>query len=285
MRIRLKAKGLRFRIFLFLLFTSCFLLFTSSYAESPDRIISLAPSITEILFSAGLGDKVVGVTTFCDHPEEARKKPKIGGMSNPSIEAIIRLKPDIVIMTTDGNPIEIYQRLKDINIKTHVFKARRLNELSDEIRGLGITLDERERFDRLASMIEDGISYYKKHPLLHGEKVLFIVWPEPLIVAGKGTAISDAVNILGGINLGDDAEVMYPRYSIEEVIRRSPDIIFIGKGHEQMNVLSERFLKKVSMVPAVKNKRVYYLSDAIYRLGPRIIDGLKEMEGYLRGTR
>ncbi|MCM8764875.1 MAG: excinuclease ABC subunit UvrB, partial [Candidatus Omnitrophica bacterium] len=103
-------------------------------------------------------------------------------------------------------------------------------------------IDETERFDALERRIEEGLSYYKNHPLLHGEKVLFIVWPEPLIVAGKGTAISDAINILGGINLGDSADAMYPKYSIEEVIRQSPDIIFIGKGHEQMNELSERFL-------------------------------------------
>ncbi|GAB4535500.1 MAG: hypothetical protein Fur0020_02900 [Thermodesulfovibrionia bacterium] len=219
----------------------------------------------------------MGVTTYCDYPEEAKKKPKIGGMSNPSIEAIMRLKPDMVIMTEDGNPIEIYRRLKDAHINLHVFKARRLDELTDGIREMGMALDEKERFDALARRIEDGISYYKTHPLLHGEKVLFIIWPEPLIVAGKGTAISDVINILGGVNLGDMAGIMYPRYSIEEVIRQSPDIIFIGKGHEEIKGLSEGFLKRISIVPAVKNKRVYYLSDAIYRLGPRVIDGIKEI--------
>src|SRR3989338_3818001 len=85
--------------FIILLFTVHFSLSTVSYAETPNRIISLAPSVTEILFAAGLGDKIAGVTTFCDYPEEAKLKPKIGGMSNPSLEAVVSLKPDIVIMT------------------------------------------------------------------------------------------------------------------------------------------------------------------------------------------
>jgi len=277
-KIKITNKNLKILILLFSLFTIHFSLFTASYAEHPNRIVSLAPSITEILFAAGLGDRVVGVTNFCDYPDEAREKPKIGGMSNPSLEAIIRLKPDMVIVTPDGNPLEIYQRLKDAHIKTVVFKARRIDEIGEEIRKLGDTLNEKERFYALASKIEEGISYYKSHPPLnHKEKVLFVIWPEPLIVAGRGTVISDAINILGGVNIGDTTGTMYPRYSLEEVIRQSPDIIFIGKGHERMKELSESFLKRVAMVPAVKNKRVYYLGDAIYRLGPRIGDGLKEM--------
>ena len=88
--------------------------------------MSLAPSMTEILFAMGLGDNIVGVTSFCDYPEEAKKKPKIGGMSNPSLEAVVSLKPDIVVMTTDGNPKEFEERLRSLKITTYVFTARRL---------------------------------------------------------------------------------------------------------------------------------------------------------------
>ncbi|HKZ66012.1 MAG TPA: helical backbone metal receptor, partial [Chitinophagaceae bacterium] len=104
--------------FIILLFTVHFSLSTVSYAETPNRIISLAPSVTEILFAAGFGDKIVGVTNFCDYPPEAKQKPKIGGMSNPSLETVVSLKPDIVVMTTDGNPQEFKQRLHSMKIKT-----------------------------------------------------------------------------------------------------------------------------------------------------------------------
>ncbi len=83
-----------------------FPVFAAEKTTTPRRIVSLAPSTTEILFALGLGDRIVGVTSFCDYPEEAKKKPKIGGMSNPSLEAIITMKPDLVVMTTDGNPKE-----------------------------------------------------------------------------------------------------------------------------------------------------------------------------------
>lgn len=93
--------------------------------EIPDRIISLAPNITEILFSLGLGDNIVGVTGFCDYPEEAREKPEIGGMSNPFLEAVVSLHPDIVLMTTDGNQKKFEEKLRSLGIKMYVFKATR----------------------------------------------------------------------------------------------------------------------------------------------------------------
>lgn len=136
-------------------------MFAVSYAETPKRIISLAPSVTEILFAAGVGDKIVGVTTFCDYPPEAKQKTKIGGMSNPSLEAIVELKPDIVVMTTDGNPEEFEKRLRSMKIKTHVFEAVTLSELPGSIRKMGIALDEKERFDSLATGIEQAINSFR----------------------------------------------------------------------------------------------------------------------------
>ncbi|RMG67943.1 MAG: hypothetical protein D6710_10775, partial [Nitrospirae bacterium] len=123
MNFRKSETVLSFRnaIVLLLLLLGLFLTPGSARTQVPERIISLAPSITEILFSLGLGDRVVGVTNFCDYPKEALKRPKIGGMTNPSLEAIVRLRPDIVVLTTDGNPGEIEERLKGLGIMTFVF--------------------------------------------------------------------------------------------------------------------------------------------------------------------
>ena len=291
------------------LFTIHYSLSTVSYAETPNRIISLAPSVTEILFAAGFGDRVVGVTTFCDYPPEAKRKPKIGGMSNPSLEAVISLKPDIVVMTIDGNPKEFEQKLSSMKVKTYEFESRTLSARADGIRKMGIALDARERFDSLASGIEQSINKFRgqgsedkklrrwedektstSEPLNFSnsqiqnsalkKKVLFIIWPEPLIVAGPGTAIDDAINLLGGINIAKDAKGRYPKYSIEEIIRQSPDVIFFGRG-KGMDEISSRLLKRLSSVPAVKNKKVFYVGDSLYRLGPRVIKGIEELEGYL----
>jgi iron complex transport system substrate-binding protein len=256
-------------------------------ASPPKRIVSLAPSMTEILYALGLGDNIVGVTTFCDYPEEAKKKPKIGGMSNPSLEAVISLKPDVVVLTTDGNPREFEERLVLLKIKTFVFQARRLAELPQGIRELGTALGVKNRADKLAQEIESGIDKIKKSSLVPrpssvGKKVLFIVWPEPLIVAGPGTVIDDAIALLGDENIAAVAKTAYPKFSIEEVIHQAPDIIVIGKGHVNMKEVSQGVLKRMASVPAVKNGSVCYVSDRLFRLGPRVIKGIEELSECLK---
>jgi iron complex transport system substrate-binding protein len=257
-------------------------------ASPPRRIVSLAPSMTEILYALGLGDNIVGVTTFCDYPEEAKKKPRIGGMSNPSLEAVISLKPDIVIMTTDGNPQEFEERLVSLKIKTLVFKARRLAELPQGIRELGTALGINTRADKLAQEIESGIEKVKRSSLVPRpssikKKILFIVWPEPLIVAGPGTVIDDAIALLGHENIAASAQTAYPKYSIEEVIRQKPEVILIGKATGMdMRPVSKGILKRMDSTPAVKNGKVFFLSDKLLRLGPRVVKGIEELAECLK---
>ena len=270
------------------LFFSIFivLIFHSAHAEKPpDRIISLAPNITEILFALGLGESIVGVTNFCDYPEEATKISKVGGMTNPSLEAVVSLRPDIVVMTTDGNQKEFEEKVRSLKIKTYVFKARRILELPQGIRDLGQALGAQDRADMLARDIERSMNICKESGQKSkgsNNKVLFIIWPEPLIVAGPGTAIDDIITLLQADNSASKATVAYPKYSIEEIIRQEPDYIVIGKGHENVREISEGLLRKVARVPAVKNGSVCFVSDTLYRLGPRIVKGIEEIARCIR---
>jgi iron complex transport system substrate-binding protein len=248
--------------------------------------------MTELLFALGLGERVVGVTTFCDHPEEAKMKPKIGGMSNPSLEAIVSLKPDIVVMTTDGNPQEVEVRLRSLGIMTYVWKARTIAELPQGVRDLGGVVDAVEKAEVLSLKIESSLrkgagvrgqgrgisgSSLVSRPLSR-KKVLFIVWPEPLIVAGPGTAIDDAIVLLGCDNIASGARSSYPKYSIEEVIRQAPDALFIGRGSGMdMRAVSKDILKRLESAPAVRNGKVFFVGDGLYRLGPRIPQGIEEL--------
>lgn len=253
--------------------------FAAEKAALPDRIISLSPATTEVLFSLGVSDRIVGVTSFCDHPEEARKKQKVGGMSNPSLEAIVALKPDLVVMTTDGNPREVDDRLRSMGLRTYVWNERMLAELPNGVRKLAAALGVSERGGKLAADIEKTLNASRSriHSLKH-MKVLYIVWPEPLLVAGPGTAIDDAIVLLGMENAAHKAATSYPRYSIEELIREAPEVIFIGKGSGMdMRSVSQGILKKLATVPAVKNNRICYVSDSLYRLGPRVVQGIEEL--------
>ena len=123
-------------------------------AAPPERIVSLAPNLTEILYDIGLGDHVVAVTDFCDYPPEVKKKPKIGGFSTPSLEAVVAMKPDMVVMTKDGNPPEFAERLKRIGIRISVFEVRRISELPRGIRELGAALDVAQAANKRADRIE-----------------------------------------------------------------------------------------------------------------------------------
>ncbi|MBS1242440.1 MAG: periplasmic binding protein [Nitrospirae bacterium] len=266
------------------------------------RIISLSPATTEILFALGAGDRIIGVTSFCDHPEEAagdriigvtsfcdhpeeaKKKQKIGGMSNPSLEAIVALKPDLVVMTTDGNPQEVDERLRTMGLRTYVWTARKLSELPGGIRALASVIRAQARGEKLAGEIETGIqrSLVKDRSSLR-LKVLYIVWPEPLLVAGPGTAIDDAIVLLGMNNAAAGARTAYPRFSIEELIRQAPEVVFIGKGSGMdMQAVSQGILKKLATVPAVRNNKVCYVSDSLYRLGPRVVQGIEELAACIK---
>jgi iron complex transport system substrate-binding protein len=254
-------------------------------AGQSQRIISLAPNVTEVLYDLGLGKQIVAVSTYCNYPPEVKGKPKIGGMSNPSLEAIIALKPDLVVLTDDGNPRMIAQRLSKLNIPTYVFRARRLDDLPKEIRKLGIVVDVQDRAEQSARRIEEVFNGYSaKRQRLHApalRKALFVVQSEPLIVAGPGTAIDDALNLLGLKNIAADAPNRYPHFSLEDVIRRSPDVIFIVKTHDTQSNRSAQFLKKLSHLKAVREGKVFYIGDPLLRMGPRITDGIDEMAGYL----
>ena len=204
-------------------------------------------------------------------------------MSNPSLEAVVSLKPDIVVMTADGNPKEFEERLRSLKIKTYVFKAKQLSELSQGIREMGLELGIKEEAEILAREIERGINKFKlKRPSSPKKRVLFIVWPEPLIVAGPGTAIDNAITVLGNENIASKTKASYPKYSIEEIIHQSPDVIIIGKGHTNMKEISSTLLKRLENVPAVKNEKVFYVGDSLYRLGPRVIKGIEEMSECLK---
>lgn len=258
---------------------------TPAMGASPERIVSLAPNVTEILFDLGLGAHVIAVSTYCNYPSEVKTKPKIGGMSNPSLEAIVAMKPDMVVLTDDGNPRMIQQRLSKLNIPTYIFRARRLAELPGQIRKLGSAFDVRGQAERSARRIEKAYRHYaaeaKHSSALTPRKAIFIVQPEPLIVAGPDTAIDDALNLLGLTNIAADTRTRYPHFALEELIRRSPDIIFIVKTHDTKNSRTDPFLKKLSHLKAVHNRKVFCIGDPLLRMGPRITEGLDEMAGYL----
>jgi iron complex transport system substrate-binding protein len=263
-----------------------FVITAPAFGAAPSRIVSLAPNITEILYDLGLGDRIVAVTDYCDYPLAAKAKPRVGGFTNPSLEAIVAAKPDLVILTDDGNPKAIYNRLRDLGIPCHVFSARRLKELPRGIRDLGTVLGVEKQASALAGRIEKDMAALEKKARLNRslppKSALFIIQPEPIIVAGPGTLIHEAFGILGIRNAGAEGEVKYPKYSLEEIIHRSPDFILVGQG--SMSGLDvDRIKERLHMLPAVKEGRVCVVSERLYRLSPRAVAGIEEIARCVSG--
>lgn len=249
-------------------------------ADYPRRIISLAPNLTEIVCDLGLENRIVAVTDYCDYPAGVASKPKVGGFANPSLEAIVALKPDLVVMTMDGNPQGLDARLRRMGMKTYIFQARRIKELPGAIRGLGAVLGRGREADLRARWFEGQLrNFEKKKQTLRDsgtKKAVFVVQSIPFMAAGRETIMDDAFDILGMKNIAAAGGSGYHKFSIEEIIRLAPDAIFFGKG-DGMGERAKPLLKRLAVLPAVRTGKVFFLDEAVYRLGPRIIAVLQEM--------
>ncbi|WP_429886370.1 ABC transporter substrate-binding protein [Geoalkalibacter halelectricus] len=258
-------------------------------AATPQRIVSLAPAMTEILFALDLGEEVVGVTSFCDRPREALSRTRVGGMSNPSLEAILALKPDLVVLSMDGNPREVAQRLERLGVKIHVFTARRMEDIPQGIRDLGKDLQAPTAAERLAQNLEKTILRHAQVaetvPAADRKRALFVIWPEPLIVAGTDTLVDDALTLLGFDNIAAGTGVSYPRFSVEEVLRRKPEVIIFGQGQGAMASLAEGLMQRLGSLGAIQEDRLIFVDDALYRAGPRIAEGIADLSHALNEGR
>jgi iron complex transport system substrate-binding protein len=246
---------------------------------TPQRIVSLAPGVTEILFALNLDDRIVGVTSFCDWPEKARQKEIIGGFTNPSVEKIVSLKPDLIIATADGNRPETVRQLEKIGLKVYTTNPsdtagilRSVLHIG-EITGRGDAAREQNaklqtRLDAVADRIKN-----RKKP-----RVFFQIGMEPVITVGKQTLISDVILRAGGVNVAGEDTARYPRYSAEGVMAAAPDILLFAP------MATDREFKKVKKyweqypgIPAVKNKQIYPMNtDLIGRASPRIVDAIEQ---------
>ena len=276
---------LRLKLAVYLLgVCAALLLPAAAAAASPERIVSLAPNLTEILYDLGVENRIAAVTDYCDYPPGAGTKPKIGGFANPSLEAIVSLRPDFVVMTEDGNPQVLERRLRTMGIRTYIFKARRIKDLPQEIRTMGRILGVGTAADGRADWIETRIRRIGEGTETASQrrvgKAIFIVQPTPLIAAGKGTTIDDALTILGIDNIAAAGKTRYPKYSLEEIIRLGPDALFFGRGRG-MEERAKPLIERLSTLDAVRSGRVFFVGEAIYRLGPRIASGLEEMAACL----
>lgn len=248
-----------------------FFLISVAYAE-PQRIISLSPSVTETLYYLGLGNRLIAVSDYCNWPEEIKYKVKVGGMINPSFEKILTLKPDLIIISQEGTPIEVYQRFVNLGLKIYVFNPKRLSDLPIEIMKLAKNVGGDDKAKIFNEKFQKELK--EMNNIFHGQRALFIIWSENLTVAGEESHIGEIMKFLGLKNIANNYSA-YFQQNIEDIIKKNPEIIFIGSGHN--GTINEKIIEKLKYTDAVKNGKVFIISDKIYHLSPRIIEGIREM--------
>jgi iron complex transport system substrate-binding protein len=239
----------------------------------PQRIVSIAPSQTEVLFALGLEDRIVGVTSRCNYPPEAKKKPKIGDM-NASLEKIVAQKPDIVFANPTINDA-IINRIEGLGIRVYASDPKTFDEVIADIKKIGEVTGAEKRggeiVGRMQSAVQKAQGTAKSHP-----RMLVVASASPLYTAGPDTLVDDMVGYLGAENVAYDLQPgRFSQMSAETAISRNPDVIIVSFDSEKAFFRKSTIWRGTS---AVRNGKVFVIDpDLIFRPGPRLALGLEEM--------
>jgi len=253
-----------------------------------DRIVSMAPNLTEILFALGLEDKIVGVTLDSDYPPAATKKIKVGTFWQPNIEAVIAAKPDLVITLGFDQQRNLAERLTRIGYNNLTLNFEKISELYEAIQIIGAATGKQREAKELVCDITAKLNRISGLVGTNDKiKVLWVVQREPLRVAGRDTFINEIIELAGGENAIGPTFYKYPPIGAEQTIACCPDVI-IEPAMNQKNLAEQQvsalqYWSKFKNIPAVVNKRVYVVDgDTVCRLGPRLYEGTKTIAKCLR---
>jgi iron complex transport system substrate-binding protein len=251
-----------------------------AFSFPPKRIVSLAPNITEILFSLGLDEEIVGVSIHCNFPEKAKGKARVGSYISLDFEKITSLKPDLIIATGAGNTRDMVDRLEKLGFQTYVIYPKKFDDILKSIAHIGQVVNR----DREARVIIEGMRKRSQRVTeltkgLPPPKVFIQIGDVPIVTVGKGSFADDLIRLAGGENISGKEKEVYPRFGMEEILKRSPEVIVISSMNprgDYQKILQEWARWKT--IPAVKNGRIHLIdSDLLDRPSPRIIDGLEEL--------
>jgi iron complex transport system substrate-binding protein len=251
-----------------------------SVPEHPERIVAMAPSITEIIFALEAENRLAGVTRFSDYPQEAQRLPKVGSYVHLDLEKIVSLAPDLCIAVKDGNPITVIRRLESVGIPVYAVDPRDINSVIDTIVELGRILDARPRAQALADGLRLRVEQVRNKAAEAPRKprIFFQIGISPIVSVGTETFIHELIELAGGINLAAGA-TPYPRFSREQVLAMAPEVFIItsmARGEVFEQVKSE--WEKWPSMPAAKHGRILLVDSNLFdRSSPRLVDGLEEL--------
>lgn len=247
----------------------------------PSRIVSLAPSVTEILYALGAGDRIVGATVFCTYPPQARHLPRIGGLINPDLEKIVSLKPDLVIATTAGNYQEDAERIGRLGIPVYTVSTPTLESVLTTLVDVGRVLGSDEQARLLVANLSGRLDRVRRDASLRPTiRTLFVIEADPLIAPGPGTFLGEALFAAGARLVTPAGSPGWAQMDLEQVIAAAPEVILTAEPNRAWaeSLASRPEWRKV---PAVLTGKIFVISDSIQHPGPRLFDGIEEVAAIL----
>lgn len=257
------------------------------FAKPPARIVSLAPSITEMLFAMEAGAQLVGVTDFCDYPPEALTKPKVG-YSNPNLETLVALQPDLVVAPHDFLKPDVIVKLEQLKIPVFILADKNVEGIFVHIQTLGRIVGRSAKADTVAMQLRQRVAEIQQR--IQGVdpvRMLYVLNSHPLITVGPGSFIDQLIGMAGGVNVAAKSITPYPRLSMESVLQEDPEVLVfpVGKA-EGISESEQQTWRQWSTMTAVKRGRLHQIAaDWLNRPGPRIAQGLEALAAILHPDR
>jgi len=243
-------------------------------AQPAERIISLAPSLTELLYVAGAGDKLVGVVEYSDYPEEALSLPLIGRFDRFDIERILELKPDLVVAWLTGNPRSTIEGLERLGLTVYVAEPKFLDSIPNQLEKLGqLAGTEGQASEAIDAYAEKLTSLVNRYSATAPVRVFYQVWDRPLMTAGGAELTNDLIELCGGINIFGELTALAPKVNLEAVVLRDPELIVASGIDERRPAWLDTWDEWPSMT-AVANRQVVFIDpDLTQRHSPRVLQG------------
>jgi iron complex transport system substrate-binding protein len=246
-------------------------------ARPAQRIVTLAPGLTELAFAAGAGDRLAGVSAWSDYPEAARRLPRVGDAARLDAERILLLGPDLLLAWRSGNPAGEVARLERLGLPVFALEPARLADVPRVLRTIGALAGTEAAAERAAAGFEAEMealrSRYGARPRV---AVFYEIWDEPLLTVNREHIISDVIALCGGRNVFADAPLLTPAVSPESLLAADPDVIVASLSTD--NAAAARKLRKVPSLRAAARGRVFVVPpDLIQRATPRIIEGARQV--------
>lgn len=244
--------------------------------EYPKKIVSLAPAITEILFAIGLDEEIVGVSDYCDYPEKASSKEKMGGFENPNVEKIYAQQPDMVFISA-GVQEDVIKKLEELKVTVVVLDADTVDQVISNIELAGKLTGKETEAKKLADNMRARVNKIATKYKSQTKPTVFVeIWDDPLMSAGSDSFVNNIIEVAGGINIAADNAERYYNYSMEKLLETDPDYYIINTHSHTPQDIKKR--NGYNALSAVQNNKVFAVDDnLISRAGPRVIDGLERM--------